>query len=486
MRLKISRSLLAAAVALPGATAAAENATVARDVTAVYAEFCSGCHGAQMEGGKAGSLIDESWKHGGDDRSLRRSIRQGYPESGMPAFATALTESEIGALTNYIHELATRRREPIPQQELPLPRAVLQSEEHAFWIENVAEGFDVPWSFAFLPDGRMLVTERVGRLRVIEHGQLRPDAVEGIPRALVRDEAGLMSVVAHPDFAKNGWIYLSFSDPGPGDTAMTKVVRGRIRDGRWVDEQVVFAMPPECYQPSSVLFGGRLVFQGDYLFISVGERGMEEGTTGQAQDPTVPNGKIHRVFHDGRVPPDNPYADIPGWCASIWALGVRNPQGLAVNPADGGLWETEHGPRGGDELNRIERGRNYGWPVITRGMRYDGRPLSDRTEAPGMEQPVIDWTPSIAVSQIEFYRGDRFPRWKGNLFVGSLAQQKFLRVVVAGGRVVHREEVFNKLGRIRDIKTGPDGLIYLALELIGKPGRIVRLVPTDDQAATSR
>jgi glucose/arabinose dehydrogenase len=205
---------------------------------------------------------------------------------------------------------------------------------------------------------------------------------------------------------------------------------------------------------------------------------MEEFTTGAAQDLALPNGKIHRVYHDGRVPADNPFANEARAFKSIWAYGVRNPQGLAVNPADGSLWETEHGPRGGDELNRIERGKNYGWPVITYGMAYDGRPISDKTEAPGMEQPAINWTPSIAASQIEFYTGDRFPRWKGHLFIGSLAQQKLLRVEVKEGRVVHREEVFSRLGRVRDIKTGPDGDLYLALELIGKPGRIVRLVPT--------
>jgi glucose/arabinose dehydrogenase len=468
------------AISADNATPASPMRPSGRDVVAIYAELCAGCHGTKLEGGKGNSLIDAQWKHGSDDASLVRTIREGLPQSGMPGFGATINNAEATAMVAYIREVGTRTAEPEPKQEQSLPAGVVQSEEHAFRIESIAEGFDVPWSFTFLPDGRILVTERVGRLRVIDAtGKLQAEPIHGIPRVFVRDEAGLMSVVAHPDCARNGWIYLSFSDAGPNDTSMTRIVRGRVRDGRWVDQQDVFRVPENDYQASSVLFGGRLAFAGEHLFFSVGERGMEEGTTGKAQDLSAPTGKIHRVFHDGRVPPDNPFANQPGHFGSIWAYGVRNPQGLAVDPENGAVWETEHGPRGGDELNVIRRGANYGWPVITYGMNYNGTPISDKTEAPGMEQPVINWTPSIAVSQIEFYSGDRFPRWRGNLFIGSLAQQKFLRAVVDGGRVVHREEVFNRLGRVRDIKTGPDGLIYLALELIGKPGRLVRLVPAD-------
>jgi glucose/arabinose dehydrogenase len=219
-----------------------------------------------------------------------------------------------------------------------------------------------------------------------------------------------------------------------------------------------------------------MVFSGPYLFFSVGERNV----FGAAQKLDVPNGKIHRIFPDGRVPPDNPFVHTPGAVGSIWAYGTRNPQGLALDPRDGSLWETEHGPRGGDELNWIRRGRNYGWPVITYGINYDGTPITDKTAAPGMEQPVLHWTPSIATSEIEFYTGDRFPKWKGNLFLGSLAQQKFLRIVIdAQHRATHVEEVFKHLGRVRDIKTGPDGNLYVALEYIGKRGRVVRLVPAE-------
>jgi glucose/arabinose dehydrogenase len=448
-----------------------------RDAGKLYMDSCSGCHGADMSGGKGPPLLEHAWVHGHDDASLVRGIRDGYPENGMPGFGATINEAETRALIALMKETATRTREPKRGEEDPLPVGAQHSEEHEYRIESVVEGVEVPWSLTFLPDRTLLVTERAGRLRVIRDGRLDPRPVAGIPRVVVRDEAGLMSVVADPDYAVNGWIYLTYSDPGPNDTTMNKIIRGRLRDGALVDQQVIFAMPPERYSKSTVLFGGRLAFQGPYLFFSIGERGMEEGTTGQAQKLDVPFGKIHRVFRDGTIPPDNPFVGTPGAWPSVWAYGVRNPQGLAINPVDGEVWETEHGPRGGDEMNHIQRGRNYGWPVITYGMNYDGTPVSDKTEAPGMEQPIVNWTPSIAVSEMEFYTGSAFPRWRNNLFVGSLAQQKFLRFVLDGEKVVHREQVFSGLGRVRDIKTGPDGFLYVALELIGKPGRIVRLVP---------
>ena len=433
-----------------------------------------------MEGGKGGSLVNARWRHGGDDASLVRSIRDGFPSSGMPGFSHALDDGETLALITFIRETATRRVDPAKGEEKSLPTGTLRSQEHAFKIEVVAEGFDVPWSMAFLPDGRLLVTERVGRLRIIENGALQPAAVSGVPKPIVRDEAGLMCVVIDPEFEQNQFVYLSFSDAGENDeSAMTKIVRGQLQDGRLEDVRPIFEVPREEYQKTFVLFGGRMVARGPYLYFGVGERGLEEAATGQAQDLARPVGKIHRVTLDGMIPEDNPFAtSAEGW-KSIWAYGVRNPQGLTVDPRNGDLWETEHGPRGGDELNRIEAGKNYGWPKITSGVNYDGTPISDRTAAPGMEQPIINWTPSIAVSQIEFYRGEKFPRWKNNLFIGSLAQQKFIRLVVEDGKEVHREEVFEGLGRIRDIKTGPDGFLYLALELIGKPGLVVRLIPAD-------
>lgn len=468
--------LLAGCLLLPGTVA---SAAAGRDAGAVYAELCANCHGGKLEGGKGGNLRGNPWKHGGDDAALSRSIREGYPDAGMPAFRATVSEAETQALITFMREAAARASEPVPASEQALPKEVVRSQEHAFRIESVAEGLDVPWSLTFLPDGRMLVTERIGRLRIVDRGQLRPELIGGLPPIVATKEAGLMSIVAHPRFAENQWVYLSFSDPADGDRAMTKIIRARLRDWQLTEIEPIIELPKEKYPPGHVLFGGRLVFDGAYLFFSVGVRGLEETVSRNAQDLTQATGKIHRVFHDGKIPPDNPFVGTAGAAGSIWALGVRNPQGLARDPRDGALWETEHGPRGGDELNRIARGKNYGWPVVTGGMNYDGTPISERKTAPGFEAPIVDWTPSIAASQLEFYSGERFPKWKHQLFAGSLATQKLLRLVVDHGRVTHTEQVFKNLGRIRDIKTGPDGLLYLALENIGKPGRIVRLVPAD-------
>jgi len=219
-----------------------------------------------------------------------------------------------------------------------------------------------------------------------------------------KGEGGLMAVAVHPDFAHTHWIYLSLSDPGEGDHAMTKIVRGKLDGNRFTDQETVFALPKEQYPPGYVLFGSRIVFAGDYLFFSIGDRDVKDG----AQQLEVPFGKIHRTFHDGTIPPDNPFVGQPGAMGSIWAYGNRNPQGLAFNPRTGELWEAEHGPRGGDELNLIEKGKNYGWPLITYGMNYDGTPVSGRTAAPGMEQPVRHWTPSIATSQVGSTAGTNF------------------------------------------------------------------------------
>jgi glucose/arabinose dehydrogenase len=260
---------------------------------------------------------------------------------------------------------------------------------------------------------------------------------------------------------------------------MTKIIRARLRDHRLVDIEPIFEIPKEKYQKGYVLFGGRMVFRGDYLFFSVGERGV----LGDAQRLELPNGKIHRVFSDGRIPPDNPFVDVPGAVGSIWSYGHRNPQGLALS-SNGELWETEHGPRGGDELNRIERGRNYGWPLITYGINYDGTPVTNKTEDLNLEQPVRHWTPSIATSQIGFYSGERFSLWKNQLFLGSLATQRLIRIEIENGRIVGEEEIFRGYGRVRDIHTGPDGMLYLALEQIGSAsGRLVRLVPVSRETA---
>jgi glucose/arabinose dehydrogenase len=359
----------------------------------------------------------------------------------------------------------------------PVDGTIITSREHKYQFRTVVStGLDTPWAMAFLPDGRMLVTERPGGLRVVVNGRLVPDPIAGTPRVRAQGQGGMLDVAVHPGYATNGWVYLCFSDPGSDaagkEVSMTAVVRGRIKDNRWVDEETIFRAPLETYLPTAVHFGCRLVFDDrGHLFFAIGERGKSE----HAQNLKLPNGKVHRVRDDGKIPADNPFVREPGAMRSIWTYGNRNPQGLARHPVTGELWETEHGPRGGDELNLIQPGRNYGWPVITYGMEYNGTPVGGGlTAKAGLEQPVIHWTPVIAVCGIDFYTGDKFPNWKNNLFVTGLASQELRRLVLAGHQVTEQEIIFKNIGRLRDVTTGPDGFIYVALN---GPDRIVRLEP---------
>ncbi len=447
---------------------------LAQEVRKIYQENCASCHGANLEGGLGGNLVDDTWKHGADDESIARVIREGVLANGMPAFGETLQAPAVRGLVVYIREMGARAAERGTVFQRPTPDAVVTSEEHKYRTEVVADGLEVPWSIAFLPDGRMLVTERAGRLRIVANGKLLPEPVRGTPAVWAQGQGGLMAVAVHPDYAAkdNGWIYLAFSDPGPDGTALTAIVRGRLRDGQWVDQQDVFRAPVALYKKGGVHFGCRLVLADGYLFFTIGERGASDN----AQDRTRPNGKVHRVHDDGRVPADNPFAKIPGAFPTLWTYGNRNPQGLAREPATGALWETEHGPRGGDELNLIRPGVNYGWPLITHGMNYNGTPMAVPTAKAGLEQSVVHWTPSIAVGDMAFYDGARFPRWRGNLFVTALAAEELRRLVITGGKVTHQEILFKGIGRVRAVTCGPDGYIYIGLE---GPGRVVRLVPVE-------
>lgn len=364
-----------------------------------------------------------------------------------------------------------------PAQAIVNPEGrVIKSERLTFKIEVIARKVETPWGLAFLPDGRLLVTERPGRLRTVENGKLLPDPVSGTPAVWERQDGGLFDVEVHPKYGQNGWIYLSYSEPGPNDTSMTAIVRGRIKDNKWVDQQFLFHAPPALYTASNIHYGSRFIFDSQgHLFYSIGDRGNID----DAQDLSKPAGKVHRINDDGSIPKDNPFANRSGALPSIWTYGHRNPQGLAFDPATGKMWESEHGPRGGDELNLLEPGRNYGWGVITHGVQ-DG---ITKTAQDGMEQPVVHWTPAIGPSSIVFYTGERYGGWKNNLFVSGLAGQQLRRLEIAGDKVTHQELVFTQSGRVRDLVIGPDGYFYIALQFPGArvsdstQGVIVRLVP---------
>jgi glucose/arabinose dehydrogenase len=287
-----------------------------------------------------------------------------------------------------------------------------------------------------------------------------------------------MEVALHPGFAENGWIYLGFADgtrekreKGKDDVrAITAVVRGRIKDHQWVDQEWIYRPDPKFRSGAGVHFGTRFVFDKGFIYFVIGERGGMM----QAQKLDNPNGKIFRLHDDGRVPSDNPFVKQSDALPEIWSFGHRNPQGMVMDPRDGEIYSTEHGPRGGDELNLIQPGKNYGWPVITYGMNYDGTPMVSITEKEGMEQPLVYWQPSIAVCGLDFYTGDKFPKWQNDLLVGALAQQEIRRLRIVDKKVVSQEIILKNIGRVRDVATGPDGLVYV---LLNGPDRLVRLVP---------
>ncbi len=451
----------------------------ARDVESVFQQNCAGCHGADLRGGQTDSLLDDRWKHGqGDDATLFRIIRDGDELNGMPPMKGDLSDPDIRALVVFIREKAAQAKNASASLAKPIENQVVRGREHSFRLKTVVEGLATPWSVAWLPDGRMLVTELKGALRVVERGALNAAPVAGTPRVRFKGQGGLMEVALHPGYRTNGWIYLAYAEPGTNaetrDGGMTVIVRGRLENHRWTEEQTIWRAPLWTYRPGGVHFGCRLVFDGaGYLFFPVGERGHMQ----DAQDLSRPNGKVHRVFDDGRIPPNNPFIGVSNAIPSIWSFGHRNPQGLDRHPLTGELWETEHGPRGGDELNLVRQGLNYGWPIITYGMNYNGTPITALTDKEGLEQPIVHWTPSIAVCGIDFYEGDQFPRWRNNLFVTGLASEELRRVVIAGHRVAEQEMIFKGIGRVRDVASGPDGFLYVVLN---KPDKVVRLEPVNE------
>jgi glucose/arabinose dehydrogenase len=342
---------------------------------------------------------------------------------------------------------------------------------HHFELEKMGEIDGEFWSLDFLDARTLIATQKGGTLWLLRKGQ-KPGAVEGIPRVYLGGQAGLMHVRAHPDHARNGWVYLSFVEPrGSTEDNMLTIVRGRIRGQRWVDQQVIWRAAPEFFTNSGAHYGARFDFAGDYLFFGIGERGTQDF----AQDLQNPFGKIHRIFADGRVPGDNPFARQPGALPTIWTLGHRNPQGLFVDPRTARVWSTEHGPKGGDEINEILPGRNYGWPLVTHGINYDGTLVSNEAERAGFESPRKNWNPSPGLSNLVMYDGAAFPRWRRHLLVASLAHQQLKLIAVDQGRVIGEQVLMEGIGRIRDVIVGPDGLPYVALNQPN--GQVYRLRP---------
>ena len=474
---------------------------------AVYDESCSVCHGEELEGTPLGMpLIGVELIHGDSVAEIHRSIANGFPQRGMPAWRDALSTAQIQSIAIYISERRVDRRFTDFKVDAPLsiPQGIVKGELHDFRLEVVATDLDpLPYSIAPLPDGRILLTEKKLGLSIISRDGKQSELIGGTPETygysieIMSLEFGIgwmMDVALHPDYERNGWIYLHSGDlcsecsEEDRDSlipkTMNRLVRGRIVDGGWVDEEVIWRADAETYTSTpDVAAGGRTTFDDDgHVFISVGMKGSSnyEGI----QDLSLPYGKIHRVHDDGRIPSDNPFVDVPGALKSIWTYGHRSPQGLEFNHKTRQLWGTEMGPRGGDEVNLLLPGRNYGWPLYSKGLDYDGTPveygieLGIEFDLSDIEQPVVDLTPSPAVSSFIIYDGDAFPEWQDDLVVGSLKATELYRIVLDDDGLVHMEILLEDLARIRDVETGSDGAIYLLLEH-ASGGQIVRLVPVD-------
>ncbi|MDD3355517.1 MAG: PQQ-dependent sugar dehydrogenase [Dysgonamonadaceae bacterium] len=432
-----------------------------------YVNYCAGCHGDNLE-----KFENKVWMDEEGTTSIEESIKNGIIEIGMPAFEKAFSDSEIEALAHYV-------RKGIPtDRDLLKPSVhadqIIESEVHRFVMDTVVLGLDVPWGLAFLPNGDLLISERSGTLHTFSNGELSPP-IEGLPPIMAFGQGGLLDLALHPDYDENGWIYISYSalntesDRRIGNTA---VMRARLQGNKLIDQEVLYKGTPDTDRGHH--FGCKLAFDGKgYLYFGIGERGQHFDFPQKLDNS---NGKIHRIHDDGRIPVDNPFVDTPGAIKSIYCYGNRNPQGNSFHPETGDLWETEHGPMGGDELNLIKPGLNYGWPVISYGKNYDGTVLTELTHKEGMEQPVIQWTPSIAPCGMTFVTGERFKNWENDILVGSLRFDYIERIVLEGQKVVHQEKLVEGIGRVRNVVMSPDGLVYIGLE---QPGRIVRLVPVE-------
>ena len=445
-----------------------------RAVATLYSENCAKCHGAAGEGGGAGTktLLTRDKYAMKNDRPFFMAIKNGMPDMGMEAYGPTMSEPEIWGLVVHIRELQYRHLRGTEPNRKTLG-GPWKSKYHDFKVEDVvASGFDTPWSIDWLPDGRMLVNNRSGSMAIVNNGQITGH-VEGLPESREQGQGGLMEVAVHPNYKSNGWIYLTYTEPASsGRGGQTKVIRGKLEGNKWTSQQTIWQADQKYYTGAGVHFGSKVAFDGKgHVFFSVGERGSNMG----AQSLETPYGKVMRVMDDGKIPSDNPYVGTSGAEKATWTYGHRNQQGLAFD-SEGNLWDTEHGPRGGDELNLIQKGANYGWPLAVWSINYNGAPFRTpwATEDKTIVQPVFRWLPSTGASGLDLMTGSAFPKWKGDMFAGGLAGNNLDRLRVKDGKLVEHEEILWGMGRIRDIKTGPDGFLYVALN---GPDKIIRLVP---------
>jgi glucose/arabinose dehydrogenase len=446
---------------------AGQNAVQVRSAAENYSRYCSGCHGRNLD-----KFAARKWMEEKGNAAVIKSIKEGLVTSGMPAFGKTFSDSEIEALASFV-------KQGLPKDRRSLRPAVTEggvtvSEVQRFVVDTIVTGLKVPWGMDFLPNGDILISERGGTLHRFSKGVLSAP-IGGVPEVLASGQGGLLDIKLHPDYKNNGWIYFSYSFPSEINgkkVANTAIMRARLKGNTLTDQENIYKGTP--LTDRTYHFGCKLAFDGKgHLFFGIGDRGQHFDFP---QNTDNSNGKIHRINDDGTIASDNPFNNTPGAVKSIYSYGHRNPQGTVIDPASGTVWETEHGPKGGDELNIIRPGVNYGWPVISYGINYDGTILTELKEKEGMEQPVHQWTPSIGPCGMTFVTGDRYRGWKNNLLIGSLAFQYLERVVLENNKVIHREKLLDGIGRVRNVVMSPDGFVYVAIEI---PGKILRLTPVE-------
>ncbi|MFY0652736.1 MAG: PQQ-dependent sugar dehydrogenase [Cyclobacteriaceae bacterium] len=432
----------------------------------LYKEFCSSCHGEQMM-----AFADRKWKHGKERDSIRNSIVNGYVDAGMPTWGASFTDEQIDNLVDYILK-GIENVERYGFKEITLESDTFKTEDLQFELDTIASGLKSPWGMAFLPDGDVLITDKSGKMyRVDAEGN--KNEISGVPTVRYERQGGLFEVELHPDFATNKWLYLSYADIkiDNGDTLTgTAVSRYKFDNDRLSSGEKVLEGHP--YSEKRHHYGGRLAFDNDgFLFVSIGDRGKRDENP---QSLSSYCGKIHRINDDGSIPSDNPFVGVDTAAASVYSYGHRNPQGMVLNTATNRIWTNEHGPRGGDEVNLIQKGKNFGWPVISYGLNYDGTTFTNKLEQEGMVQPDLYWVPSIAPSGMAIVNSDRYGAWSGDMLVGSLRFKYLNRCVMEGDKIVREEILMKNIGRLRNVSVSPDGYIYVAVE---SPGYVFRLMP---------
>lgn len=434
---------------------------------ASYQNFCAGCHGDYME-----EFADRNWMFANTPSEIEAVIKHGEENEGMPGFKEALTDNEIAALTRHI---LTESKKPAAQKPDLFTRKKARSEKAKYWAEVVVADLEIPWGLEFLPNGDLLIAERNGTLsRFTREKELIE--ISGLPPIRVSGQGGLMELKLHPKYEENGWIYISYSyiDEQNKDAGNTAIIRAKLEGNTLTNIEHIYKGYPAV--TTSHHFGNRIEFDNEgYMYFSIGDRGRRDEFP---QSLNNSNGKIHRLFDDGKIPPDNPFVHVKGAIKSIYSYGHRNPQGLSMHPVTGEIWESEHGPRGGDEINLIQKGQNYGWPVISYGINYDGTIFTNDTAKEGMMQPVHYYVPSIAPCGQTFVTSKRYKGWENNLLIGSLRFKYLERVVIEDNKVVEQERLLEGIGRVRNVRVSPDGYIYVAIE---QPGKILKIIPVEDK-----